>query len=93
MDDRRDGKPALANQTPRGPGRGEGARGESDTLRIVLIALGVVLLVASLPLLFMSGMMGMMMGGAGGGTGFMGVLALLVLVGGVVALVSGVRLR
>lgn len=93
MDDRLEVGPGGVNETPRGHGWGTRAQEASDTLRIALIALGVVLLIASLPLLFMSGIMGMMMGSAGGSTGFMGVLSLLVLAAGTVALVVGVRLR
>lgn len=73
--------------------RGPGNRGANDTLRIVLIALGVVLLVAALPLLFMSVMMGMMMGAGmlGGMGGMMPVLTLLVLAAGAAALTAGIR--
>lgn len=84
MDDRLGVEPILAHETPAGSRAGTAVPGGSDTLRIVLLALGVLLLVAALPLLLMSGMMGLLMGGAGGGTGFMGVLALLVLAAGVV---------
>ena len=67
----------------------------TDTIRIVLIALGVALLaVVLLPLLFMSGMMGMMMGGGtccGGAPWLIGGLALLVLIAGAGLLVAGLR--
>ena len=67
----------------------------TDTIRIVLIALGVALLVVVLlPLLFMSGMMGMMMGGGtccGGAPWLIGGLALLVLIAGAGLLVAGLR--
>ncbi len=71
---------------------GNGDRDASDTLRVVLLALGVVLLVAALPLLFMSGVMGLMMGG-GTATGMMGGLAVLVLVLGGAALTAGILRR
>ncbi len=71
------------------PRYGTERRGTGDSMRIVLIALGVVLLVAALPLLVMSGMMGLMMGG--GATGMMGFLTLLVLATGMAALVAGIR--
>lgn len=93
MDDRWGVEPDVAHETPTGSRAGTAAPGASDTLRIVLIALGVLLLVAALPLLFMGGMMGLLMGGAGGGIGFMGVLTLLVLAAGVVALVADIRHR
>ncbi len=89
MDDRRDVGRDMAREMPADNGRGTGAPDGPDALRIVLIALGVVLLVASLPLLFMGGMMGMMIGGPG----FMGILALLVLAAGAVILVVGIRRR
>jgi hypothetical protein len=65
---------------------GAGNQGASDVVGIVLIVLGVLLLVAALPLLFMSGMMGMMMGGGMMG----GLLAQLVLVAGVALLAAGI---
>lgn len=89
MDDRRDVGRDMARELPADNGGGTGAADGPDALRIVLIALGVVLLVASLPLLFMGGMMGMMMGGPGS----MGILALLVLAAGAVILVIGIRRR
>lgn len=91
MDDGSQRRPDSLNATTREGGTT--SHRTSGTVRIVLIALGVVLLVASLPLLFMSGMMGMMMGSTGGGTWFMGVLSLLVLAAGVAALVAGIRHR
>jgi len=71
----------------------------SDTTRTVLIALGVALLVvAVVPFLFMGGMMATMMGGGvmgsgmmGGGPWVMGVLVLIVLAGGVILLITGLR--
>ena len=63
----------------------------SDSSRIVLIVLGVLLLLlVFFPLLFMSGMMGAMMGGSGMPWG-MGSLALVVLLAGLALVVVGLR--
>jgi uncharacterized membrane protein len=66
----------------------------SETMRMILIALGIALLVVVLvPALFMTGMMASVMGGGmmeGGGAWITGVLVLLVLVAGVALVAIGV---
>jgi len=69
----------------------------NDTIRIILIALGVaILVVILLPLLFMSGMMPSMVGGGsmmGGGPWMMVGRVLLVHAVGATLVVLGVRRR
>jgi hypothetical protein len=68
-------------------------RGQSQATQIVLIVLGVLLLLAALPFLFMGSMMAGMMGGAMGmGWGTFG-FALFLGAVGVILLVLGLRGR
>ncbi len=65
----------------------------SEPTRIILIVLGVLLVLAALPFLFMGSMMAAMMGGmmSGGMTWGMGAFAMLLLLGGAALVVVGLR--